>query len=203
MTSPPDPASLIRELYRHEYGYVLSPADEARVLASHSSPVYGELVPSATDRLARELQLGPDDTFYDLGSGLGKVVLQLAMSLPLRGCFGVELARRRHRIAARMLERVRADGLLRTTNCGFRCADLMATRLDDATVVYTCSTAFSPDFLSGLTLRLSQLRVGLRWVSTRKVAPNPWFEHESATLLDMTWQRQSQVNVYRLHTQRP
>ncbi len=200
MSPRPEPRAVIRRLYRDEYGYDLSDVDEARVQASQGSSTYGELLPSATTQLARHLRLGPTDTFYDLGSGLGKVVLQLAMSVPLAGCFGVELVRSRHRVASRMLERVRSEGLLQAQACGFRCSDFMRARLGDATVIYTCSTAFSTEFMNALAARLARLQPGLRWVSTQDVDDNPWFDLEQVLRLDMSWRRRSKVYLYRLHT---
>ncbi len=201
MSSSPDPRAVIHRLYRDQYGYKLSEADKQRVLATRSSPTYGEILPHATTELAQELKLGPDDTFYDLGSGLGKVVLQLAMSVPLAGCFGLELVRNRHRIASNMLARVREQGLLLAAACEFHRANFMSAPLDDATVVYTCSTAFSAEFMNELAAHLARLPVGLRWVSTRGVQPNPWFEVETALWLDMSWRRATKVQVHRLHTQ--
>ncbi|MCH9688168.1 MAG: hypothetical protein K0V04_42445 [Deltaproteobacteria bacterium] len=202
MSPRPDPRRLIRRLYRQEHGYDVSDADEARVSATRASSTYGELLPAATNKLATHLALGKRDTFYDLGSGLGKVVLQLAVSRPMAGCFGIELVRSRHRVAVGMLRRVQQLGLVRTRACGFRCSDFMRARIGDATVVYSCSTAFSTAFMNELAARLATLDHGLRWVTTQDVDDNPWFRLESIFRLDMSWRRRSKVHVYRLHQPR-
>jgi len=74
----------------------------------------------------------------------------------------------------------------------------MRARLGDATVVYTCSTAFSTPFMNQLAARLARLRPGLRWVSTQDLDNNPWFALEELHRLDMSWRRHSKVHVYRL-----
>jgi SAM-dependent methyltransferase len=172
------------------------------VLAANSSHTYGEIMPTATDRLIEHLHLRKDDVFYDLGSGVGKVVLHVALRAPIRRVVGVELARRRHRIARRMLDEVRATGLLRAQECELRCADFMRAPLHDATVIYTCSTAFSTPFMNELCARLARLTTGLRWVSTQDVDENPWFQLEDVLRLDMSWRRRSKVHVYRLERSR-
>ena len=54
---------------------------------------------------ARELDESSDEpitapyVFADLGSGRGGALLRVAAALPLRGCFGVELVRRKHAVA--------------------------------------------------------------------------------------------------------
>ncbi len=202
-----DPRTVLRRLYRDEdgyelHGYELDEADEARVLATHSSPTYGEIMPTATDRLVEHLRMRSDDVFYDLGSGVGKVVLQVAMRAPIKRCVGVELARGRHRIARRVLTEARALGLLRARECELRCADFMRVPMGDATVVYTCSTAFPTAFMNELCARLARLCTGLRWVTTQDLDDNPWFQLEDVLRLDMSWRRKSKVHVYRLERSR-
>jgi hypothetical protein len=198
MTHSEDPRAVLRRLYRYDHGYDLDAADEARVLATQSSPTYGEIMPTATDQLVEHLRMRSDDVFYDLGSGVGKVVLQVAMRAKIRRCVGLELVRSRHRIARRMLEEVRGMGLLRARECELRCADFMRAPMGDATVVYTCSTAFSTPFMDQLAARLAQLTTGMRWVSTQDVDENPWWVLEDVLRLDMSWRRRSHVYVYRL-----
>jgi hypothetical protein len=195
---PDDARAVLRRIYRDEHGYELDEADEARVLATSSSPTYGEIMPTAIDRLVEHLRMGEDDVFYDLGSGVGKVVLQVALRAPIRRVVGVELARSRHRIARRMLDAVRATGLVRARECELRCADFMRVPMGDATVVYTCSTSFSTPFMNELCARLARLTTGLVWVSTQDVDENPWFVLEDVLRLDMSWRRRSKVHVYRL-----
>lgn len=193
---------MLHRLYGTEHGYELDPADHARVEATGSSPTYGEIMPTAITKLAERLELGPGDVFYDLGSGVGKVVLQIAMTVAVDKCVGVELVGSRHRVAQRMLKRVRDAGLLRARACTFRKTDFMRARLGDANVVYTCSTAFSTEFMNELAARLARLRPGLRWVSTQDLDDNDWFRLETIHRLDMSWRRRSKVHVYRLHRRR-
>jgi Histone methylation protein DOT1 len=198
MTYSEDPRAVLRRLYRDDHGYELDEADEARVRATHSSPTYGEIMPTATDRLVEHLRMRADDVFYDLGSGVGKVVLQVAMRAKIRRCVGLELVRSRHRIARRMLEQVRATGLMRAKECELRCADFMRAPMGDATVLYSCSTAFSTPFMNQLAARLAQLPTGVRWVSTQDIDDNPWWVLEDVLRLDMSWRRRSHVHAYRL-----
>lgn len=196
------PRAVIRQLYREAHGYDDDPAGEARVAATGSSATYGELMPAATDELVRYLGLGPADSFYDLGCGLGKVVLQVAMTAPVARCVGIELMSRRHRVAQRMLQQVSERGLLRARECQLRHADFMRARIGDATVAYTCSTAFSSEFMQALAARLARLPAGLRWVTTQDVDDNDWFSLEDVLRLDMSWRRRSKTYVYRLQRSR-
>ncbi|MCA9708341.1 MAG: hypothetical protein KDK70_21000 [Myxococcales bacterium] len=198
MSPPRDPRAAIGRLYRDVHGYDADPTGEARVAATGSSATYGELMPAATAALVEHLRLGPRDAFYDLGSGVGKVVLQVAMTVPVARCVGIELMGRRHRLARRVLASAQAEGLLRARACSLRHGDFMRARMRDATVAYTCSTAFSTAFMNTLAARLARLPVGLRWVTTQDVDDNDWFRLEDVLRLDMSWRRRSKVHIYRL-----
>jgi hypothetical protein len=66
--------------------------------APNSKEVYGEVNPKLVDDMLREAEVGRDDVFYDLGSGVGNVVLQASAQT---GCsaIGVEVREELHAIA--------------------------------------------------------------------------------------------------------
>ena len=126
------------------------------------------------------------------------MILQVAMTTRARRCVGVELARSRHEGAVEALDRVRAQGLITAGECSFLHEDLMEVDLADATVIYTCSTAFSDRLMGRLMKRLSGLRPGLCFVTTRQPMVRYKFTLESELRLDMSWHRRSPVYIYRL-----
>ena len=86
--------------------------DDPRILRGSGIEVgnattYGELTPVFVDQIRRELKLTEDDLFYDIGSGIGNVVLQLAAQV---GCeaYGIEIRPELGEIARNM-----HDGLLK------------------------------------------------------------------------------------------
>lgn len=54
--------------------------------------VYGETTFDLICQMIDELQMTEEDTFIDLGSGVGQVVLQLAASTPCKMIWGIEKA---------------------------------------------------------------------------------------------------------------
>lgn len=198
MAAPvPDVRGALRRLYRDLDGFDVSEAEEAVVVARRSSPLYGEIMPSATRRLLEHLRLGARDTLFDLGSGSGKVVLHAALACKLSRIVGVELVRPRHAMAEQALARARAEGLLRTKRVELLRRDFMRVDLSGASVVYTCSTAFPDALMLRLAKKLSCLRPGARLVSLQDLDDNPWFELQEVLRLDMSWSRRRKVHVYR------
>lgn len=193
-----DPPKLIRQLYRGVDGFEISREEEKAVFSTKGSPVYGELMPAAIGHMLAYLQLGESDVFYDLGAGSGKVVLQAAITAPARKCVGVELSATRVAKARQVLRVARRRDLLRARACGFRREDMMETYLRDATVIYTCSTAFSSRFMNMVAARIARLDRALRLVSLQELDPRRGFEEIDVLRLDASWQRRTPVHVYRV-----
>ncbi len=192
-----DPRVHLRLLYRGIDGFEISRQDERQVARSRGSSIYGELQPTATLRLLERLDLGPDDVFYDLGAGVGKVVLLAALTTSVGRAVGIELARGRFEAAERAFTQARRERLPGARRAVMRNADLLTTELDDATVIYSCSTAFSTPFMRKLTRRLATLPRLRLFASLQDLDPHPAFEPCDVLRLDASWRRATQVHVYR------
>lgn len=192
-----DPKTSLRRLYRGLNAFDVTRAEESIVVQRLSSPLYGEIMPTAAEHLFDYLQLDSKDVLFDLGSGAGKFVMHAAMTNKMRRCVGIELVKPRHRISEFVLSEAKAAGLLRTEDVEFQCWDFMRAKLAHATVIYTCSTAFPAELMIRLTRRLARLPSGTRFVSLQDIDDNPWFELQHVLRLDMTWARRRRVHVYR------
>lgn len=188
----------IRQLYRDVDGFDIPRVEEKAVYSSRGSPVYGEMMPAATGHMIDYLGLGERDVFYDLGSGSGKVVLHAAMSAPLRKSVGIELSLTRVNQARAVLKEARRRGLVRARACVFRHQDLLEADLGDATVIYTCSTAFSLRFMNLIARKVERLGRALRFVTLQELEERRRFELVDVLRLDMSWKRKSAVYVYRV-----
>jgi len=196
-----DPRKIIRRLYRGRDGFSVPRAAEQIVDCVSSSGMYGEIMPTAAMKLIDYLGLSKSDNFYDLGSGVGKLVLSAAMASRAK-CVGIELVEPRWRIATEALAEARSLGVLRARTVEFRNEDFMTSDIADATVVYSCSIAFPLRFMKKLVERLAELKKGLIFVTLQDLDPNEWFEPQDVLYLDMSWRRRSGVYVYQLMTRR-
>jgi SAM-dependent methyltransferase len=192
----PNPRATLRQLYRGLDGFPISPADERRVAISNGSATYGELLPTATLRLLEQLDLERRDQFVDLGAGIGKVVLLAAMTTAVGGALGVELSATRVAVARQALARARGARVRGAGRVRMLEADMLRCPLDEATVIYTCSTAFSSAFMRRLVRRLAKLPKLRTLVSLQDLDPNRTFELREVMRLDASWTRRTQVYVY-------
>lgn len=142
-------------MFYSKRGYVVSPREQRAIDATGGSATYGELLPHGI-HILRELLVGSSvvsstgaaaaaATFVDIGSGLGRVVLQLALETDdttLARLIGVELAGSRHEQAEWVLQAL-TTSLARRVE--FVQADVTTGArgvLQAATHVFMCSTAF-------------------------------------------------------------
>lgn len=192
-----DPRKLLRDLYRGLNGFEIPSKDRRRVERSRGSATYGELMPTATLRLLTHLELGARDHFVDLGAGAGKVVLLAALHTHVGHARGVELSPTRVGVAREALTRAEAQRVVARGRVSFVEGDMLRTPLDDATIIYTCSTAFSDAFMVRLARRLASLPRARKIASLQEfVDPPAGFELAEIYKLDASWKRRTKVRVY-------
>jgi hypothetical protein len=192
-----DVRKLIRWLYRSRDGFKVPLSAKSVVDRARSCSMYGEILPTAALQLIDFLELSPNDNFYDLGSGTGKLVLSAAMASEAK-CVGIELVEPRWQFALDALADARELGAIRAHTVEFRKEDFMTSDLSDATVVYTCSTGFPLSLMKKLAHRLALSNKGLTFVTLQDLDPTPWFEPRGVLTLDMSWRRRVPVYLYEL-----
>jgi SAM-dependent methyltransferase len=186
----------VRRIYRPLDGFAIPREDVRTVERSRGSAIYGELMPTATVRLLEQLELTRADVFYDLGAGVGKVVLLAALTTPVKRAIGIELSPRRVATGNEALALACAERLRGAERASLIEADMLRCDLADATVVYTCSTAFSHAFVRKLVRRLASLPKLRMVVSLQELDDDCGFEPLATPRLDASWKRGTKVHVY-------
>ena len=129
------------------------PPEEARAIGAAAT--YGELTCEGVDQaLAVCPPLGEGDVFYDLGSGAGKVCVQVLLRTAVARAVGVELSRFRHGIACDLLQRCGPGVAGRLQLVHGDCLDVC---MDDATVVLLCATTFAGSTIDAVGAKLDAL----------------------------------------------
>src|SRR6476469_1853526 len=70
---------------------------------------YGEITYPGITRLLDFANIGADDVICDLGSGVGKVVIQSFLKTPAKRCFGIEASQARYASSTEVLRRLREE----------------------------------------------------------------------------------------------
>lgn len=187
---------LIRQLYEDICGYTITREEDKAIRKARSLSTYGEITFASVRKIMKLFKVGKKDVVYDLGSGVGKMITQVGMTKKVKKAVGIELAQSRYEDAERVLTQVHHMGLLKTKNTKFLCGDILKTNLKDATLIYTCSTAFPCTFMDLLADKLSECKKGTKIVSLQPFDHMGKLQQIAKISLDMTWSRKVAVEVY-------
>ena len=168
---------------------------------------YGEVTGVGVRQLAYAMEVPSAEdssiTFYDLGSGVARLVIQMVLDNPvaINKSVGVELSKERHDIATSALSRIRASeyssGLLSKVELSN--ADALKCDFSDATHIYVSSLCFPRSVLEDLQdiiLALDYVKVvaALNRLDKLEVSSD-WGEGQDVPL-QMTWGAGS-AKIYR------
>lgn len=81
--------------------------DVQKMRPEDPNQIYGELYYYSALKLLKHLNLSPNDHFLDLGSGLGKLVLQLYLTSNIASVAGIEINQERNHIALKAMDKVK------------------------------------------------------------------------------------------------
>lgn len=189
---------IIDELYKNISGFTITEKERTDVRDKGGNPTYGEITYKGADELLRTLDLKPTDVFYDLGSGVGKLVVQAILTTPIKKAVGVELSPTRHEHAVSIKKELATRDLLKDKELEFVNQNVSQAALSDATVIFMCSTCFSDELMKSLTDKFSKLKKGVRVITLRKLPEPNKFKLIKQLHLPMSWSNSSIVYIYQL-----
>lgn len=218
---------LLDALYQNVSGYRIAEEEKQSIRCEGGDPTYGEILYESAQVLLEDLQLTPQDVFYDLGSGAGKLIAQVYLTTPVKKAAGIELSPSRCNMAQTRAPYLRKIAEVTTRfNCDITAAinqkpvqqtrclpskelifsqeNMLKADLSDATVVFMCSTCFSDELMHNITNKLAGLKEGLRVITLKDLPPHKDFKLVRNYQLPMSWSKSSAgspVYVYKLERQ--
>ena len=140
-------------------------------------------------------------TFYDLGCGVGKVVLGMALLHPELQCRGFEIVADRVGCATTALQRVKQRGV--AARCRYTTTSFLAPEISlaDAGWIYISNLCFNAETQEGLARKLErEARPGTVVICSKEmpfVAGGRWRLKASGQRVPMSWSSESNVYVYK------
>ena len=191
-------AALMDKIYEGLSGFGIPKEEEDKIRSCESAPTYGEILYESYLEILNYLNLGPEDVLCDLGSGVGKVVMQTALDSRVGKCVGIELSASRSASAGKALERLKTLEPHAASRCQFVEEDFLKADLAGVTAIYMCSTCYPLELMQQLVDKFLELKPGLRVISLKALPQNPRLEMVKQFSLKMTWSANSAVYVYEL-----
>ena len=178
-----------------------------------SAATYGEITSEGFADLCRDhrIKLSKMDVFADLGSGMGRCVVQAAQDFGVQRACGVEMALSRHHSAVASLSRGSTEVASRVQFFQGDCVEPLlwepaGAPLRGVTVLYVASLLFSKQLMARLAQRIVEGAAGgthqLRAVATLKrfrrgaLRPAGLRERLPPAMIRMTWNPNQPVYIY-------
>lgn len=128
----------------------------------------GEILASSMNLLLSKLSLTEDDIFFDLGSGSGKLVLQVFLQTNVKECVGIEVSSALYQQSVCALNQIQQELPLffaDNRKISFVRGDFFETSFAKATILLINSTCFSQAMLIKLSSLINQ-QTAIRYVLT-------------------------------------
>jgi len=179
-----------------------------KIHSSNASSYYGELSKQAVKIFIQESQLTDNDIVCDLGSGAGKMVIQIAIESNAIKVIGIELSPTRYNCAVKSLETLknieekqnnRNNKYNSNNKIKFIEGDIIGENWNDATVVYCSWTAFSDELKQKIVEKALIECNNLRWLIVSEEMS--WIEKRFVMLKDVqietTWREDTILSFYK------
>lgn len=190
---------IMQKAYTDISGSPISAEESTMISQKGGNSTYGEITYESLKTVLDDLKLKKSDVFYDLGCGVGKTCLQVALTTPAKA-YGVELSSSRVKKALQAAQLITKNhNITLKKNLQFYENDILSADLKKTTVAYMCSTCYSDDLMKKITEKLSQLSDGLRVITLKALPENKDFKLVKTYTLPMTWSSGSSVHLYVLN----
>ncbi|GCB73549.1 hypothetical protein scyTo_0002628 [Scyliorhinus torazame] len=169
---------LLRHILQQVYNHSVTDPEKLNNYEPFSPEVYGETSFDLVAQMIDEIKMTEDDTFVDLGSGVGQVVLQVAAATQCKHYYGVEKAEIPAKYAETMDTEFRK--WMRwygkkygeyTLEKGDFLSEEWKEKIASTSVVFVNNFAFGPEVDHQLKERFANMKEGGKIVSSKPFAP--------------------------------
>jgi len=168
---------------------------------------YGEITYEGMKALYQALDFQEDDVFYDLGSGVGKLTLYVALKGEVKRSVGLEIGIKRHAVAedacSRLLEELQSrrgnqsSNLICTwSNPCVLLADIRENTYQDATVTVLNNLCLDKAVESRVLENLTKCPSLRRIICVVQISPRPRFKLLRTVRVACTWAKVSVWHIY-------
>lgn len=185
---PANPKAYLLMLYENRGGYSIPDEEHHFILQEGGHPQYGEIPFDSAAHILADLNLSQHDVFYDLGCGVGKLVLQAYLTTPVKRSIGIELSKTRFNIADSCRKQtILDDHTTPNRDLIFLHQNIITANLSDATVCFLSSLAFPARLVQVIMDRLSALQHSVKVISILPLPDHKQFKLIKTYQLPMSW----------------
>lgn len=159
--------------FSNRSGYPAALSREDQTLAQKNIFLtYGEVLPEGIEKLLEFVEPNSFDSFVDLGSGAGKIVLQSFLCSNMRACYGVEIDQARFNTSMDALTDLqqKLPGLFDNNRIiKFFNSNILECDFSEVTLVFSNATSFGPNLMSKIADKVNLSQSVRAIMSTHKI----------------------------------
>lgn len=167
------------------------------------APTYGELSFEGVEALLTHalgsMHEGVEPVFVDLGSGLGKVCMQAAITQKFSRVVGVELSGSRHALAMKALSQLELINSQAAGRVQMVSGDILAQSLafPSPTVIFCANLTFNSNVIAMIAQKcIAELHAGSVIYSQREFASQAGLDRKSDITVGTSWSPATPLYVY-------
>lgn len=185
---------IINKIYVGLSGYNISNINKNKIIKSGGIPTYGEITLDGIRCIMCKIYNKQNKIFYDLGSGIGKMVIYSKLKYSFKKVIGVELSVERHKIANIALNRLKK--IKKINNIKLINNNLLKVDLSNADVIYISNLCFTKELINLIECKFNnELKKGTIIFSSQKL--DKLNAHMTLTFnVKMTWTNKGKIYKY-------
>tara|TARA_E500000178_G_C16905307_1_gene699993 strand:- start:495 stop:1169 length:675 start_codon:yes stop_codon:yes gene_type:complete len=157
---------------------------------------YGTITPDGIKTLIDNLDISKDDSFIDLGSGIGNVVIQFAINTNVKKADGVEFLKSRIEKSKEYIEKFKEKYYNKINKISIKQDDIKNVNFDDYNIFFTCSTCF-PNELMTIINDKAEKNINLKYLITqKKLSENTKLKLLKTIDLNCSWDSTCEHYIY-------
>lgn len=203
MPSMPTIQQKLDTLYEGINGYDISFKDRTDAIKENKSFTYGEMLLEPFARILDAINPQAGETFYDLGSGTGKVLIMADQLYDFSMVCGIEflpsLNAKANEILLRYKRKHRDADIAKSGQIVSKQGDMLAEDLSDADIIFVHATCMMPELINNLGHKLRTCKPRARFVMiSRGFFGLPWFACIDRIEYVNAWKSTSTAHIYKL-----
>lgn len=158
--------------------------------------IYGEIDPQSLLNLIEIAKPGPNEIFYDLGSGSGRAAIAAALCFDFAEVVGIEFLPPLYLLSQNQWSMIQAEHPGKDIKLSFICGDYYELDISAADIIFFNATACRGERWDKILAKFKELPVGSRLILTTHRIHDEMFEPLYEGLQLMSWGMNS-AYVYR------
>ena len=156
---------------------------------------YGTITPNGVKKLCTHLLIENTDTFLDLGSGIGNVVIQFALNTPIKKSTGIEYLNSRYNKSIEFLNKFKHIFPSKLNHVHLINGDINNYDINE-NIVFTCSTCFPSHLMDSIKQKCEKNKNLKYLITQQKIEGNTTLTYLGYVITECSWNKECIQHIY-------